>query len=805
VEHGISNWRERADFLLHTLHNLPEGVVVTDERGKILFANEAAGRIAGMGEKDVPPDRWAETYGTFLPDMVTPYPSDELPLARAIRGEAVSGAELFIRHERLPEGVWISVNSRPLRDERNRLRGGLIIFRDITASKRSEGTVERLSSAVEQTADVVVITNRQGEIEYVNRACEEATGYMSDGLIGRSPRVFNSNVHGEAFFRDLWDTILAGRVFRGTVTNRRKNGKLLHLQQTITPIKDTAGQITHFVSVGKDVTELKRKEEEIQKGLNAQKVIGAILRLSLEPISLDELLQRALDEILSIPWLALLKKGAIYLAEEGQSVLTLKARRGLSKDLFAQCGGGLSFGTCLCGRAAASREIVFADCVDDRHEIRYEGLRPHGHYCVPIVSKDRLIGVICLYVQEGHKRNAGEEAFMKSVANALAGTVERRRADEALKGSEERFDLAVRGTDAGIWDWDLRTNRVYFSARWKSMLGYREEEIGDSYLEWESRLNPEDRERSLAAVQDYLEDRSPDYELEHRLRHKDGSYRWILARGAAVRGAEGKPYRMVGSHIDITERKQAEESLREKETELLAAQKIQERLLPQAAPDLEGFDIAGVAHPADFAAGDHFDYFRAADGSLATVIGDVSGHGFSSALLMATTHAYLRSLSATGIRIEEILTCINENLVEETESNRFVTTIFGRIDPTARTLEYVNAGHPTGYVFDRCGNRKASLKSTSLPLAIMPGAEYSAMGPISLESGDIVLLYTDGIVEAESPRGEDFGIDRALRIVRDNLERPAREIAERLCRGVRGFIGERKQQDDLTVVVIKVS
>jgi diguanylate cyclase (GGDEF)-like protein/PAS domain S-box-containing protein len=138
---------------------------------------------------------------------------------------------------------------------------------------------------------------------------------------------------------------------------------------------------------------------------------------------------------------------------------------------------------------------------------------------------------------------------------------ERARFEEALRESEERYALAARGANDGLWDWKLKTNEVYLSARWKEMLGYEEGEIGSCPEEWFRLVHPDEVDSLKAGIAAHIEGQSSHFEMEHRMLHKNGTYRWILSRGMVVRDAEGKASRMAGSLTDITERKQAEEQL----------------------------------------------------------------------------------------------------------------------------------------------------------------------------------------------------------------------------------------------------
>src|SRR5256712_4663502 len=138
---------------------------------------------------------------------------------------------------------------------------------------------------------------------------------------------------------------------------------------------------------------------------------------------------------------------------------------------------------------------------------------------------------------------------------------ERKRAAEAMRESEERYALAALGSNDGLWDWDLRANRIFFSARWKEQLGAKDSELTDDPDEWFDRVHPDDRERLFGDLSLHLEGRTPHLEVEHRVRHLDGNWRWMLVRGAAVRDAEGRAYRLAGSQTHITPRQPAEGEL----------------------------------------------------------------------------------------------------------------------------------------------------------------------------------------------------------------------------------------------------
>lgn len=191
-------------------------------------------------------------------------------------------------------------------------------------------------------------------------------------------------------------------------------------------------------SLQTEIKQLKEKESQyhdelidLQKRSDIHYALNEILNISLLPNPLTELLDEILVLILDIQWLALNKKGAIFLACNSPNTLDLLVEHNLGEILQKKCSQ-VPFGTCLCGLAAQTEKLVYRDCVDNDHHYQPDGMKPHGHYCVPIKWRDELVGVLNLYVEHGHESTAIEREFLNAASKSIAGIIERKRLEEKL-------------------------------------------------------------------------------------------------------------------------------------------------------------------------------------------------------------------------------------------------------------------------------------------------------------------------------------------------------------------------------------
>ncbi|MDZ7723757.1 MAG: SpoIIE family protein phosphatase [candidate division KSB1 bacterium] len=383
MDNKLENLQQEIDTQRTILNNLTEGIIVADTDGQFIYFNPVAEKILGIGAQNIKPSEWTPVYGCYYQDTTTPYPSEQLPLARALRGETAHD-QLYIHNTARTDGAHIDITASPLRNPAGEITGGMVIFReithdvhsqkliresrerlqaqfkgvpiptfvwkytnndftlldcnkaaesfltdhienylgaklsemyanypevqddfarcylekatfkrkvrhyfkgigetrdlwvtyvhaaadivmvhteDVTEQLKAQHELEKYFNAVKQTADSVMITNLRGVIEYVNPAFEETTGYSSEEAVGNTPAMLRSGLHDNEFYQNLWDTITNGQPFRATIINKKKNGELFWCQQTISCMKDNDGNISHFVSVTKDITHLKEKQE----------------------------------------------------------------------------------------------------------------------------------------------------------------------------------------------------------------------------------------------------------------------------------------------------------------------------------------------------------------------------------------------------------------------------------------------------------------------------------------------------------------------------------------------------------------
>lgn len=237
------------------------------------------------------------------------------------------------------------------------------------------------------------------------------------------------------------------------------------------------------------------------------------------------------------------------------------------------------------------------------------------------------------------------------------------------------------------------------------------------------------------------------------------------------------------------------------EREMELAADIQRRILPKCAPQIPGFDVAGWYRPARQVGGDYFDFLPLAGGRLGLSLGDVSGKGVPAALMVSTLHSALRLLLDRIDLGPDLVSRLNQHIVDSSTPNKFITLFLAELDPQGR-LGYLNAGHNPGLVVRAAGGDVVELPAGGLPLGLLPKASYRA-DRVDLAPGDLLCLFSDGITEAASPLDEEFGTERLVALLREDHHRPLAELNERIGDEVREFAAGRPQGDDQTVVLLR--
>ncbi|MFC1859127.1 SpoIIE family protein phosphatase [Thermodesulfobacteriota bacterium] len=376
----------------------------------------------------------------------------------------------------------------------------------------------------------------------------------------------------------------------------------------------------------------------------------------------------------------------------------------------------------------------------------------------------------------------------------LVDITERKLAEDELLKSEEKFRRIVETAGEGFILMDEDLAIVDVNDAYCRLLGYKREEIlGKTPLDMATK---EFRQFMLTNRDVIL---SKEYrEFEGSLAAKNGRHIPILVHGNTLRDDRGNIIGNMAFITDITEHKKA----------LALAGEVQKSLLPQNKPLVHGLDIVGKSVSCDEIGGDYFDFFWRRDskkGPFSVVVGDISGHGVDSALLMTTARAFLRMRASQPGTISEIVTAMNHHLtLDVLESGRFMTLFYMTIDPEKKRIEWVRAGHDPAIIYDPTRDEFEELKGRGVALGVNGEFEYEVNFWSGLANGQIIAIGTDGIWEAFNREGDMFSRERFRDIIRQKANEGAADILKAVYTEQGLFTQGQKSEDDVTLVVIKI-
>jgi sigma-B regulation protein RsbU (phosphoserine phosphatase) len=255
------------------------------------------------------------------------------------------------------------------------------------------------------------------------------------------------------------------------------------------------------------------------------------------------------------------------------------------------------------------------------------------------------------------------------------------------------------------------------------------------------------------------------------------------------------------SYIEDLRRTTAEKERVEKELEI--GRGIQQSFLPEAPPEVPGFDIAALNSPALEVGGDFYDFIPVALDKWGLVIADVSGKGVPAALFMALSRTLIRANAVDNPTVSQAILKANKMIAEQDRANMFVTLFYGVLDTGKKTITYVNAGHNPPLVLSKKGGDIVMLAAKGIALGIMSDITLEEK-EVPLREGDVVILFTDGVTESINRKQEQFGQERLIKLIEENRTLSAREIVNKIEQKVAAFSEGQSQFDDLTLVAVKV-
>lgn len=400
--------------------------------------------------------------------------------------------------------------------------------------------------------DAILVLNRDGTIERVNPATVSQTGYAEHELVGKPVSILSG---GRKYFAKIFDRALARDILAERIETHcvRKDGTRFAVSLSAARVFDPLTGSDRIVCVARDIAKRKRLEAE-------SRAISRIIHGVTTTANLEEFLDLVHSSIKRIVYA---ENFFVALIDPETDMLTMQ----FWVDKYDPMPAPLKIGRSLSAYVFRRGETMLLSSADVKRlietgEVESVGTDSPIWLGVPLTTPSGPIGVLVVQDYENSDTYSSRDMeLLTSVADQIAIAIERKRNEEALRQSNERFQLVTRATSDAVWDWNLETDAIWWNEGFGKLFGYLPEEVGATVDAWQERLHPEDEDRVTEDIHRHIAEGKTNWASEYRFRRRDGSYAHVIDRGYVVYNDEGRPVRMLGSMMDVTDRKRLEDQL----------------------------------------------------------------------------------------------------------------------------------------------------------------------------------------------------------------------------------------------------
>jgi PAS domain S-box-containing protein len=558
--------RKRSESELHrqatAMAQASEGIAMLNADGEVIYCNAARLKIYGYDSLE---ELLGKSWKVFYEGAELQRFEQEVLPVLVQKGYYITEA---VGCRRDGSQVPIDVSLTMLPD------GEIIcVVRDISERKQAEAALQESQRFIQQIADaspniLYVYDLIEQKNIYTNTSVTHILGYEVEEIKAMKSHIVAALVHPDDLTKipDYLQQVAAGREgenFEIEYRMRHKDGSWRWIVSRDTVFARTEdGELKQILGTGTDFTESKQAEDEIKLLLAATQSISQSVDFESAIADILRLLCNAIGWTFAEAWIP---------SADGSVLEHSETWYASNPDLeqFGRASRKIRFaaGVGMPGRIWSTKKVEWLEDVSTvknsvfaRTQIAAAvGLK--ACFGVPIDACGQVLAVLVFCKGDRCSREPRIVELVKAVATQLGSHIQRKQAEEELRKSEERWQLVLKGNQDGIWDFNLKTNEVFRSARWQEIIGYADCEIDNHNSEWTEHIHPDDALRVQTAIQNYLDRQTPNYAVEYRLLCKSGCYKWVLARAQAVWDEAGNPLRMVGSMTDIGDRKQSELSL----------------------------------------------------------------------------------------------------------------------------------------------------------------------------------------------------------------------------------------------------